>query len=102
VLVHVSLLGLVSYLMLQAMTLLDPVLPFSRPVQGRQSAALFLLFGIAALLGMGLIRLTTAWLYQSWILTAGGFAVLLAATRVMDWLIGLRISRQPGTVAFEG
>jgi hypothetical protein len=102
VLVHVSLLGLVSYLMLQASMLLDPVLPFSRPVQGRQSAALFLLFGVAAILGMALIGFATAWLYQSWMLTAAGFAALLAATRAMDWLIGQRISRRPATIAFLG
>jgi len=102
VLVHIALLGLISHLVLQAYVLLDPELPFSRPMQvGRRSGALVMVMLVMGLIS-GLLQAFSPTLYGSVEATTIAFGVLLVATIVLDLLTRARVERQARSLEFEG
>lgn len=100
--VHMSLLGLISHLVLQAYVLLDPELPFSRPTQvGRRSGTVI---GFMLVMGLvsGLLQ-AFAWLiYQSLTATLAVFGVVIGANVVMNLLTRARVELQARSLEFQG
>jgi len=102
VLVHVALLGVVSHLVLQAAVLVDPELPFSRPVEkGQQSAALFGLMITIVLIGV-FLQFFTAWLYATVALTVSVFAIVLLLGLALDRVTRVRVEHQAARLEFAG
>ncbi len=102
VLVHMTLLGLISHLVLQAMVLLDPELPFSRPTDvGRRSTAVIFLMMVMGLVS-GLLQAFSPLLYASLEATAAVFVTIAAATVVIDLLTRARVDRQARSLEFQG
>jgi hypothetical protein len=102
ILIHMALLGLISHLVLQAYVLLDPELPFSRPMQtGRRSGTVI---GFMLVMGLvsGLLQAFSAQIYQSRTATLVIFGVILGASVVMDLLTRARVEIQARSLEFEG
>lgn len=100
--VHLVVVGLISNLILQVVTFLDPELPFSKPTQrGRSSGRVF---SVMAVVGIGIfvIPLLAPVVYRSAsgialvIVTLGGMSVLI------ERLTRLRIEAQASRLEFEG
>jgi hypothetical protein len=102
VLVHVALLGAISHLVLQAALLIDPELPFSRPIQkGNKSTEVFFLMFVMVLIGeVG--QFFMARLYASPVATIGAFAVVWLAGIAIDRLTRARVARQTASLEFAG
>ena len=100
--VHVALLGLISHLMLQANVLLDPALPFSRPMQVNRRANSIILLMLVMFVVSGLMQGFSATLYQSPTATAIAFAIVITASIVMDLLTAARVELQARSLEFEG
>jgi hypothetical protein len=102
VLVHVALLGAISHLLLQAAVLIDPELPFSRPMQkGHQPTALYGLMFVMVFVG-GFLQFFMARLYASAVATVGAFAAVMLAGVAIDWLTRARVERQTASLEFAG
>ncbi len=99
---HMSLLGLISHLVLQAYILLDPELPFSRPAQtGRRSGTVIgfmLVMGLAS----GLLQAFSWWIYQRLAATLIVFGAIIGANVVMNLLTRARVEVQARSLEFEG
>jgi len=102
VLVHVAFLGLLAHLVLQFGLLLDPALPFSRPMQKGRSTALFFGFTLATILVSLFIQFYSARIYSNVISTLAAIAIILFIGVVIDWLTRARVSRQAQLLEFEG
>jgi hypothetical protein len=74
VLVHVAFLGLLAHLVLQIALLLDPALPFSRPMQQTRVTGFFLAFTFATILVSLFIQFYSARIYSdiTWTIAAVG------------------------------
>jgi hypothetical protein len=102
VVVHMSLLGLLSHLWLQLFVLLDPALPFSRPAaKGRQSATLFPMMFL--MMGSSIVLQFVAWrMYASVPATVIVFASVAAVSLGVDLLTRVRVAQQARTLEFQG
>ena len=77
VLVHVAFLGLLAHLVLQIALLLDPALPFSRPMQRSTNASVFFGFTAVTVLASLLIQLYSPPIYINLTSTNDAFAVII-------------------------
>ena len=102
VVVHVALLGLISHLVLQANVLLDPELPFSRPMQVNRRANSIIMLMIVMFVISGLLQGFSATLYQSPTATAIAFGVVITSSIVMELLTRARVELQARSLEFEG
>ena len=102
VLVHVAFLGLLAHLVLQIALLLDPALPFSRPMQKGRSTALFFGFTLATILVSLFIQFYSATIYSSVTSTIAAVVGIVLIGVVIDWLTRARVSRQAQLLEFEG
>jgi len=102
VVVHVALLGLISHLVLQANVLLDPELPFSRPMQVNRRANSIIMLMVVMFLISGLLQGFSSTLYQSPAATAIAFGVVITSSIVMEWLTRARVELQARSLEFEG
>jgi hypothetical protein len=102
VLVHVAFLGLLAHLVLQIALLLDPALPFSRPMQRGRSTSVFLGFTFATILVSLFIQYYSARIYSSVASTIAAVAVILFIGVVIDVLTRARVDRQAQLLEFEG
>jgi hypothetical protein len=102
VLVHVAFLGLLAHLVLQIGLLLDPALPFSRPMQKGRSSSLFLGFTLATILVSLFLQFYSARVYGSITSTVTAVAVIVFIGVVIDLLTRARVSRQAQLLEFEG
>jgi hypothetical protein len=102
VLVHVAFLGLLAHLVLQIALLLDPALPFSRPMQQTRVTGFFLGFTLVTILGSLFIQFYSARIYRSAVSTAAAVAVILVIGFVIDLITRARIQRQAQLLEFEG
>ena len=101
VLVHVAFLGLLAHLVLQVALLLDPALPFSRPMQQTRSRDSFWLYDRhhpgepvhPVLLGPDI---------QQSLSTIAAVAIIVFIGVVIDLLTRARVSRQAQLLEFEG
>ena len=102
VLVHVAFLGLLAHLVLQIALLLDPALPFSRPMQQTRVTGFFLAFTFATILVSLFIQFYSARIYSDITWTIAAVAVVVLIGLVIDLLTRARVSRQAQLLEFEG
>jgi hypothetical protein len=102
VLVHVAFLGLLAHLVLQIALLLDPALPFSRPMQRGRSTSIFLGFTFVTIVVSLFIQYYSARIYSTVTSTVAAVAVILFIGLVIDVLTRARIHRQAQLLEFEG
>jgi hypothetical protein len=102
VLVHFALIGLLSHLGLQVLVFLDPALPFSRPLTKAQNPGWFFGFMMAASFVALLVQAFSPFLYASGVATAITFALVIAASAVVDRLTRARVERQTAALEFGG
>jgi hypothetical protein len=102
VLVHVAFLGLLAHLVLQVALLLDPALPFSRPMQKSTNVAVFFGFTLVTILASLFLQLYSARIYTSVTATVGAVAAIIFIGVVLDFLTRARVSRQAQLLEFEG
>lgn len=100
--VHIAFLGLVAHLLLQIALLIDPALPFSRPMQRNRSSSLFFVFTMATVAIGALIQFFVVRLYASALATIAAMAAILALGAAIDWLTRARVERQSRLLEFEG
>jgi hypothetical protein len=102
VLVHVAFLGLLAHLVLQIALLLDPALPFSRPMQQTRVTGFFLAFTLATILVSLFIQFYSARIYSDITWTIAAVATIVLIGVVIDLLTRARVSRQAQLLEFEG
>jgi hypothetical protein len=102
VLVHVAFLGLLAHLVLQIALLLDPALPFSRPMQRNTNATVFFGFTLITILVSLFIQFYSARVYRSVTSTVAAIAVIVFVGVVIDLITRARIHRQTQLLEFEG
>ena len=102
VLVHVAFLGLLAHLVLQIALLLDPALPFSRPMQQTRVTGFFLAFTLATILVSLFIQFYSARIYSDITWTIAAVATIVLIGLVIDLLTRARVSRQAQLLEFEG
>ena len=102
VLVHVAFLGLLAHLVLQIALLLDPALPFSRPMQQTRVTGFFLAFTFATILVSLFIQFYSARIYSDITWTIAAVAIIVLIGLVIDLLTRARVSRQAQLLEFEG
>jgi len=102
VLVHVTFLGLLAHLVLQIALLLDPALPFSRPMQRSTNAVVFFGFTAVTILGSVFIELYSARIYSNPMSTIAAVAVIIFIGLGLDLLTRARVTRQAQLLEFEG
>lgn len=102
VLVHVMFLGLLAHLVLQVALLLDPALPFSRPMQQTRMTGVFIAFAMLTVLASVLIQFFAARIYSSPMSTAAAVAVIVFIGVVLDLITRARVNRQAQLLEFEG
>ncbi len=99
--VHLIVVALMSHLVLQAVTFLEPELPFSKPMVKSGSSRVFVLIGIVSASAV-LMPIVAPVMYQSAVATILGIAGLVAASVVLDRVTRLRVEAQAAGLEFEG
>ena len=102
VLVHVAFLGLLAHLVLQIALLLDPALPFSRPMQQTRVTGFFLAFTFATILVSLFVQFYSARIYSDITWTIAAVAIIVVIGLVIDLLTRARVGRQTQLLEFEG
>ena len=102
VLVHVAFLGLLAHLVLQIALLLDPALPFSRPMQRGRNTSLFFGFTLITILASLFIQFYSATMYNSVTLTTGAVVAIVLIGVAIDFGTRARVNRQAQLLEFEG
>jgi hypothetical protein len=102
VLIHVMFLGLFAHFVLQIGLLLDPALPFSRPMQKGRSASMFFGFTFVTIAVSLFIQFFSARVYNSGVATVVAVAVILLLGLVIDLITRARVHRQTQLLEFEG
>ena len=102
VLIHVAFLGLLAHLVLQIGLLLDPALPFSKPMQKGRSTSLFFGFTLVTILVSLFIQFYASTMYSSLTLTIGAVVGIVVVGVAIDWLTRARVQRQAQLLEFEG
>lgn len=102
VLVHVSLMGLVSALVLQIQMLMEPELPFSKPpVKGQSSRSMFV-FMFILFAFVGVLQALSPWIYGSMVATTAAFGIVVLTIAAVDRLTRARVASQAQTLEFLG
>jgi hypothetical protein len=102
VLVHVAFLGLLAHLVLQVALLLDPALPFSRPMQKGRSTSMFFGFTLVTILVSLFLQFFASTMYSSLTSTVGAVVGIVVFGVIIDWLTRARVQRQAELLEFEG
>src|SRR4030095_750740 len=100
VLVHVAFLGLLAHLVLQIALLLDPALPFSRPMQNSTSDAVFFGFTAVTVLLSFFIQFYSARIYSNPMSTIVAVVVIVLVGVALDLLTRARVNRQAQLLEF--
>ena len=98
---HVALLGLLGHLVLQLTVLIDPALPFSRPMTKGSNSTLLFAFTMGVVLVAALLQYTLTGLYSTPAIAVVPFA-MVGASAVVDRLTRARVDRQTRSLEFEG
>lgn len=102
VIVYLLLLGSLSHITLLILTLLNPELPFAKPIEkGRGSARIIGVMSAVAVIGAVMPYLARA-VQRNLVATAITFGVILLLTLVLDRLTRVRIERQAQRLEFQG
>ena len=100
--IHLLVVGLLSHLVLQVVILIDPELPFSKPLQkGRSSTRVFILIVVVSM-GSVLLPLLSPFVYRSLWTTAALLGALIGASLMIERFTRLRIEAQAARLEFEG
>jgi hypothetical protein len=100
--IHLLVVGLISHLVLQVVTLIDPELPFSKPLQkGRSSTRVFILIVVVGM-GSVLLPLLSPLVYGSAWATSILLVVLVGLSVLLERMTRLRIEAQAAKLEFEG
>lgn len=100
--VYVLFTGLVSHLVLLLATLIDPELPFSKPMaKGRGGAATLFTIMVIGVVG-SLLPLLLERLIRSAVVMAIAFATVIALSLLVRRLTRVRVERQAARLEFEG
>jgi hypothetical protein len=100
--IHLLVVGLISHLVLQVVTLIDPELPFSKPLQkGRSSTRVFILIVVVSM-GSVLLPLLSPLIYRSPWTIAALLGMLIGASLMIERLTRMRIETQAARLEFEG
>ena len=102
VLVHVAFLGLLAHFVLQIALLLDPALPFSRPMQRNTNAAVFFGFTAVTVLLSLFIQFYSARIYSNPTAMIVAVVVIVLVGVALDLLTRARVNRQAQLLEFEG
>ena len=102
VLVHVAFLGLLAHFVLQVALLLDPALPFSRPMQKGRSTSMFFGFTLVTVLVSLFLQFYASTMYSSLTSTVGAVVGIVVCGIIIDWLTRARVQRQAELLEFEG
>jgi hypothetical protein len=100
--VHVTVLGLVSHLVLQTTIFLDPELPFAKPFdKGAGPSRMMAVLLFIMLTNVGLM-FATPFLYSNWLLALGLAAVVITLSVFVELLTKARIEEQARKLEFVG
>jgi hypothetical protein len=102
VLVHVAFLGLLAHLVLQLALLLDPALPFSRPMQRGRNTTLFFTFTLATILVSLFVQFYSSTIYRDVNSTLAAVGIIVVIGVVVDFVTRVRMNRQAQLLEFEG
>ena len=100
--VHISLLGLFSYLCLELVVFLDPDLPFSRPPQKGKNSTVTLVLITSLIVFASVVGAFSAEIYSSIVTTTVVFGSVIGACAAVDWLTRARVERQVRRIEFLG
>ena len=101
-LVHLTVIGLLSHLVLQIVTLIDPELPFSKPMaKSRSSTRVFVLVGCISF-GAIFFPLLAPVIYGSALTIALTFTMIIGVSVIVERLTRVRIEAQADRLEFEG
>lgn len=99
---HIGILGLISHLVLQITILMEPELPFAKPMdKGRGPASLFGLFIGIGILNV-LLTIFSARLYGSWINMLATAAIAIGGSVFVELLTKARVEEQARKLEFVG
>ncbi len=102
VLIHVFMLSLISHLILQVLVVINPFLPFSRPLKkGERTTSVFIGIIVAALSMTVIINVLARVIYPSPLSTAITLILLAALTIVFERLAAIRVRRMGRLLQFE-
>ena len=100
--VHLTVVALLSHLALQGISFLDPELPFSKPMQkGRASTRIFMLMMVIGI-GAVVLPLAAPLVYKSVVATTLVIATLLGLSFMLERMTRLRIEAQAEQLEFQG
>jgi hypothetical protein len=100
--VHLLVIALFSHVVLQIITIVDPVLPFSKPVQkGRGSTRVFAIV-FAVSIGSTILPVVTTLIYRTVLGTTMLFVFLGQASVILERLTRVRVEAQAEKLEFEG
>jgi hypothetical protein len=100
--VHIGVQGLLGHLALQMAMLIDPALPFSRPMQkGRNSVLMMVFLIFTAMASSGLDAFSHV-IYSSVTTSVGVLAGIEGARLLVDRLTRARVERETRSLEFEG
>jgi hypothetical protein len=101
-LIYLLLTGLVSNLALLVATLMDPELPFSKPLEkARATSRFFLVFVVIAVLA-GFLPFLTRRLYGHPIAVLITLVIIVGISLIIDRITRLRVERQAAHLEFQG
>ena len=101
VLVHIAFLGLVGHLVLQIAVLIDPSLPFSKPMGRTRGSTLYFGFTMATISVSAIIQFFSSRLYSSAMSMVIAAAFIVLAGMAIDRLTRARVARQTRLLEFE-
>ncbi len=102
VLVHVTILALISHLLLQLTVLLQPVLPFSQPARkGQRSAGMMIILMFGPMLAMLLIFVFGRLIYPRPTLLLTSLAILTAASWGIERMLARWIRRRTAFLEYH-
>jgi hypothetical protein len=100
--VHLLVVGLMSHLVLQVVTFIEPELPFSKPLQkGRSSTRVFMLMAVIAV-GAIVLPILAPLIYGNAWAIAATFTALIGASVLIERFTRLRVEAQAERLEFEG
>jgi len=100
--IHLTMIGLLGHLVLQVITLVDPELPFSKPLaKGRSSTRVFVLSFCVAI-GAMFFPLVAPVIYRTPIAILAAFTAVIGISVALERLTRVRVEAQSGKLEFEG
>jgi hypothetical protein len=101
--VHVLVLGLFSHLFLQMTVIIDPNLPFSKPLQkGERSVVMFVTALVQTVLAVPMVMLVSRYIYPSGALTAAFIMGMVLLSAGVERLLTVRVTNRSARWEYIG